>query len=257
MGGTATRARSARPRWPRVTRQADRARCSFSSWSGFSSQPARCGCPRAAALGACGASAEGSAGRDAGCEAKAGQRARPPSGLRSYAYSGARQSAAQHSHSQRFFAALSSAFATALSPSLPALSASLSLRPRPSPLPSLALPLGVLSLSLLLSVLGPSALPSSLRSSNVSLSLSPAKRAACEQRARQSQTGVARAHVYGVAEPFFGPVSASCLSWCRSPCGPLSSCGPVGTNRDQVGRTMKSGPQDERLGRRQGRRATG
>ena len=179
--------------------------------------------PRAAALGA---SAEGSAGRDAGCEAKAGQHARPPSGLRSYAYTGARQSAAQHSRSQRFLAALSlcnGSLAVLSQLSLP-LCPSFLVPPRSLPSPCLSAFSPSLSFCLSLA----HALPFFFAQfQRLSEPVSLAKRAASEQRARQSQTGVMRAHVYGVVEPFFGPVSASCLSWCRSPCGPLSSCGPL------------------------------
>ena len=144
-GGRPTRARPARPRWPRV-READRARCSFSS---------RPGCPRHGCTRAQPPSALAPRvppGRDAGCEAKAG---RAPGGHRVFDLRVQQRST--KCCSALPLAALSCCCAqpfraTALSPSLPAPSASPSLLPRPSALPSLSLLLGVLSPSLLLPV---------------------------------------------------------------------------------------------------------
>ena len=203
-GGRPTRARSARPRWPRV-READQLQLLL---------PARrhgCprhGCPRAAALGAC--KRRGFRRARLGLRGK-GTPAHPAAiGTSTCAYSGAQQSAAQRSRSA---SALGSLFrATALSPSL-----LLSLPPRPPFLvPPLSLPSHCLSA---FSPPSPFVCPwpaffSSLRSSNVSLSLCPcrlpaAKRVASELDRAKRGGAVVRAHVYGAMKPFFGPLSAS------------------------------------------------
>ena len=135
-GGRPTRARSARPRWPPL-READRALQLL--------LPARLPAPRLPARCRPRRLRDGSAGRDSGC-GKGGP-ARPAAiGTSTYAYSGARQSAAQHSRSQRFLAAPFSC-----NGSLAVSRAQLSLSPRPSFLVSpLSLP------SPCLSVLSPS-----------------------------------------------------------------------------------------------------
>ena len=224
-GGRPTRARSARPRWPRV-READQLQLLL---------PARrhgCprhGCPRAAAL----ASAEGSAGRDSGCEAKVRRRIRRPSGLRP-ARTAALNKVLLSAPAQP--ALLAAFFVQRLSRRL---SCSLCLPvPPSSSLPS-PFPLTVSRLSLPPSpfVCPWPAFFSSLRSSNVSLSLCPcrlpaAKRGASELDRAKRGGAVVRAHVYGAMKPFFGPLSASAPAFVSFTSAARSPVRPVGTNRD-------------------------
>ena len=174
-GGRPTRARSARPRWPRL-READRALQLL--------LPTRLPAPRLPAR--CRPCAECSAGRDSGC-GKGGP-ARPAAiGTSTYAYSGARQSAAQHSRSQRFLAALSLFRATALSPYREPSSLCLPVPPSsslPSPFP---LPASRCSLPLSPSVCPWPAFFFSLRSSNVSLFS-----ALCQRNGRQANSELDR-----------------------------------------------------------------
>ena len=174
-GGRPTRARSVRPRWPRL-READRALQLL--------LPTRLPAPRLPAR--CRPCAECSAGRDSGC-GKGGP-ARPAAiGTSTYAYSGARQSAAQHSRSQRFLAALSLFRATALSPYREPSSLCLPVPPSsslPSPFP---LPASRCSLPLSPSVCPWPAFFFSLRSSNVSLFS-----ALCQRNGRQANSELDR-----------------------------------------------------------------
>ena len=174
-GGRPTRARSARPRWPRV-READQLQLLL---------PARrhgCPrhvCPRAAALGAC--KRRGFRRARLGLRGK-GTPAHPAAiGTSTCAYSGAQQSAAQRSRSA---SALGAFFVQRLSRRL---SCSLCLPvPPSSSLPS-PFPLTVSRLSLPPSpfVCPWPAFFSSLRSSNVSLSLCPCRLPAAKRVASE------------------------------------------------------------------------
>ena len=223
MGGRSVRA--ARGRCPRGMRrraaglrahaQPDRAgrecvrrtSCSFSSRPGATA--ARATAARALPPSAL-ASAEGSAGRDSGCEAKVRRRIRRPSGLRP-ARTAALNKVLLSAPAQP--ALLEAFFVQRLSRRL---SCSLCLPvPPSSSLPS-PFPLTVSRLSLPPSpfVCPWPAFFSSLRSSNVSLSLCPcrlpaAKRVASELDRAKRGGAVVRAHVYGAMKPFFGPLSAS------------------------------------------------
>ena len=169
MGGRSVRA--ARGRCPRGMRrraaglrahaQPDRAgrecvrrtSCSFSSRPGATA--ARATAARALPPSAL-ASAEGSAGRDSGCEAKVRRRIRRPSGLRPARTAALNKVLLSAPAQPALLAPFSCNGSLAVSP---ALSASPSPLPRPSPLPSLSLSLGFLSPPLLLSVLGPHSSP--------------------------------------------------------------------------------------------------
>ena len=193
MGGRSVPTWTARGRCPRGMRrraaglrahaQPDRAgrdcvrrteRCSFSF---------RPGCPRAARALPPSALAPRVPPGATRAAAKVGRRVRRPS---TYAYSGARQSAAQHSRSQRFLAALSLFLCNG---SLAVSRAQLSLPPRPSFLiPPLSLPSPCLSvfspsLSFCLSLARIFVLFAQFQRLSVLCPL-PAKRAASEQRAR-------------------------------------------------------------------------
>ena len=224
MGGRSVRA--ARGRCPRGMRrraaglrahaQPDRAgrecvrrtSCSFSSRPGATA--ARATAARALPPSAL-ASAEGSAGRDSGCEAKVRRRIRRPSGLRP-ARTAALNKVLLSAPAQP--ALLAAFFVQRLSRRL---SCSLCLPvPPSSSLPS-PFPLTVSRLSLpplLLSVLGPHssplcAVPTSLCLSVAVCRLPAAKRVASELDRAKRGGAVVRAHVYGAMKPFFGPLSAS------------------------------------------------